>query len=119
MVHQYVGISIIIIIIINSNYGISESNNNALTLTSAFPKLLFVCKSGGVLDMRRICDGRIDCYDGSDEIYDLCYRTLCPMGTFRCQYGACVDKSKKCNGIRDCADGTDEEQCGRRMNSCA
>lgn len=79
----------------------------------------FVCRSGGLLDTRRICDGHTDCYDGSDEIQELCYRLLCPLNHFRCKYGACVHKSLKCNGIRDCADGSDEELCGRKFNSCS
>lgn len=79
----------------------------------------FVCHSGGILDIRRICDGHTDCYDGSDEIQELCYRLLCPLNHFRCKYGACVHKSLKCNGIRDCADGSDEELCGRKFNSCS
>lgn len=81
--------------------------------------LFFVCKTGGVLNFDRVCDGRLDCNDGSDEIKELCYRTVCPVGQFRCHYGACVSKSMKCNGVRDCADGSDEMQCGRKLNSCA
>ncbi|KAJ6631710.1 Modular serine protease [Pseudolycoriella hygida] len=78
----------------------------------------FLCKSGGLLNVDRVCDGHLDCYDGSDEIKELCYRTICPEGHYRCHYGACIPKSKKCNGIRDCSDGSDEIQCGRKVHSC-
>lgn len=81
--------------------------------------LLFICKSGGILNIERVCDGRLDCYDGSDEVKELCYRTVCPVGQFRCHYGACISREMKCNGIRNCADGSDEAQCGRKLNSCA
>ena len=81
--------------------------------------LMFICKSGALLDLSRICDGRVDCYDGSDEHSNLCCHTLCNIGMMRCHNGACISKSNQCNGIRDCADGSDEEQCGRTLHSCS
>lgn len=79
----------------------------------------FVCRSGAVLDGQRICDGRRDCHDGSDESRRLCARTMCPPDSFRCHYGACVRRQRHCDGVRDCADDSDEEACGRRRGSCA
>lgn len=79
----------------------------------------FICKSGNLLNgIEKVCNGQADCYDGSDEVAELCARTLCPPEYFRCHYGACVPRSKKCNGIRDCVDSSDETNCGRKRNSC-
>lgn len=83
------------------------------------PEVRFICNSGHLLNgMEKVCNGRADCYDGSDEVAELCARTLCPPEYFRCHYGACVHRSKKCNGVRDCVDSSDETNCGRKKNSC-
>lgn len=87
---------------------------------AAESNLTFICNSGHILnDLHYICDGRVDCYDGSDELTELCTRTICPVDYFKCHYGACVNRWKKCNGVRDCVDGSDEQNCGRKLNSCA
>lgn len=103
----------IIINLVLANYSIK-------LISALFTNLTFVCKSGHSLNsFELVCDGRTDCYDGSDESNELCSRTVCPINKFKCHYGACVDRTRKCNGIRDCVDGSDEEHCGRRPNSCA
>lgn len=92
-----------------------------LTTTSILSqsRMSFICKSGDLLNgIEKLCDGRADCYDASDEVVDLCSHTFCPAHHFKCNYGACVHRSKKCNGIQDCVDASDEANCGRKRNSC-
>lgn len=87
--------------------------------SQADSNVAFVCKSGHILNQfHNVCDGRIDCYDGSDESPDLCLRTICPIDHFKCHYGACVPRWKKCDGRKDCEDASDERNCGRKNNSC-
>lgn len=88
-------------------------------LTSGSSDVTFVCKSGHILSgFHYVCDGRIDCYDGSDESAELCSRSICPIEHFKCHYGACVHRHKKCDGRIDCVDASDERNCGRKLNSC-
>lgn len=92
----------------------------AITRIWSQSQVNFICNSGDLLNgMDQVCDGKNDCYDGSDELVDLCQHTFCPLNYFKCNYGACIQRSKKCDGIRNCVDGSDEANCGRKQNSCA
>merc|ERR1719427_942434 len=82
---------------------------------------LFSCKDrwNTCVDVNKICDGEIDCYNGHDE--DNCASSLdilptnssCSNDEFVC-IGAnrtCQSKSSICDGIVDCPNGEDEEKC--------
>ncbi|KAI0209308.1 hypothetical protein LSAT2_006030, partial [Lamellibrachia satsuma] len=63
------------------------------------------CNNSQCLPPSYLCDGRRDCYDGSDE--QNCERHV------RCENGLYVSDDHKCDGWVDCVDSqTDELNCG-------
>ncbi|CAB0029484.1 unnamed protein product [Trichogramma brassicae] len=81
----------------------------------------FLCLSGECIDRNRICDGRGDCLDASDEAESICGAPLtvkCQANQFQCATGGqCIHLGYKCDGTRHCNDGSDESAatCGGVM----
>lgn len=64
----------------------------------------FKCGSGEVIPQDWTCDSTIDCFDASDEAFELCF--------YKCEFsGEVFPKNYRCDGAVDCADGTDEKGC--------
>ncbi|XP_037953555.1 modular serine protease-like [Teleopsis dalmanni] len=72
--------------------------------------LSWKCDNEQCIDISKLCNGAMDCVDGSDETAENCIhlRDNCPGYAYRCTYGACVKGHSQCNGIIDCVDGSDE-----------
>lgn len=60
------------------------------------------CADGEDLYAFQVCDGRLDCSDGGDEVD-------CPI--FRCDDGEEVLASARCNAVAECEDVSDEHGC--------
>ncbi|RLV91910.1 hypothetical protein DV515_00013973 [Chloebia gouldiae] len=94
----------------------------------------FVCKNRQqCLFHSMVCDGIIQCRDGSDEdagyagccechTGHLCqgraqdpeFHRTCDQFSFQCQNGVCISLVWKCDGMDDCGDYSDEANCGEQ-----
>uniref|UniRef100_A0A914XFN3 Uncharacterized protein n=1 Tax=Plectus sambesii TaxID=2011161 RepID=A0A914XFN3_9BILA len=100
-----------------------------LTLGKSVPRCRFDqhrCDFGDQCIMKAwMCDGMVDCDDGSDEFPSIChqkplpnygssnqyrpYPLKCPENWFFCENAsACVHPMDVCNGVNDCSDRSDE-----------
>ena len=98
-----------------------------------------VCNGGTCIDEKYVCDGVINCPDGSDEEASQCgkrflrcthnekqkmwYRVLIfylhlefvkclAPKYFKCGDGKCIHANiSLCDGVQDCSDSSDEENC--------
>ncbi|XP_066268020.1 low-density lipoprotein receptor-related protein 6-like isoform X1 [Branchiostoma lanceolatum] len=76
----------------------------------------YTCDNGDCVDAKNVCDGNVDCMDGSDERHR-CHSTMeCTDDQFTCDNGHCVDAEKVCNGEADCTDQSDERQCHESLS---
>ncbi|CAH1777885.1 unnamed protein product [Owenia fusiformis] len=67
------------------------------------------CGDGICVHISSICDGVVDCKDGTDE--QNC--STCRDDQFKCRHYQCVSNTTRCDGHEDCNDGSDEQNCVR------
>ena len=58
-----------------------------------------------------ICDGILDCPDGSDEHDSRCLARSCAGNAVKCINGKCIPKYFLCDGVDNCGDNSDEMKC--------
>uniref|UniRef100_A0A914HGL0 Uncharacterized protein n=1 Tax=Globodera rostochiensis TaxID=31243 RepID=A0A914HGL0_GLORO len=64
-----------------------------------------------------ICDGKQDCFDGSDELNCDCENALqCQDFGRGLPTGRCYSEDQKCDGYTDCVGGEDERDCAKCKN---
>ncbi|KAL5017255.1 hypothetical protein ScPMuIL_006844 [Solemya velum] len=68
----------------------------------------FECLDGECTFAYWVCDGDIDCTDGSDENH--CPDIPCKADEFQCLDGECISESWVCDTRDDCTGGEDEDQ---------
>ncbi|GIY04042.1 hypothetical protein CDAR_31292 [Caerostris darwini] len=65
------------------------------------------CENGLCIESKKRCNGRVDCYDMSDE-----QDCECGDGMFRCGNSTpCLPERMRCDGHIDCWDASDEVNC--------
>ena len=71
----------------------------------------YSCGNGACISQSDVCDGYIDCINGSDEAFCSTQPEGCSATEVTCADGSCISASHVCDGKSDCASGSDEAMC--------
>eukprot|EP01083_Nonionella_stella_P266060 900507_1 len=114
---------------IQPNYGYKYTDSVYYWLV-ADNGAMFKCDNGQCIEWKYMCDGVIDCLDGSDEypnfyrLHEWPFFKQCPYDRLiECasdeilckKSGHCIPKTRVCDGVNDCPNGEDERLCDYRL----
>ena len=69
----------------------------------------FTCDDGACIAVAGVCDGMVQCGDGSDEApFNPDCALGCGVDQYECDDGGCIDILLQCDASPDCFDGSDE-----------
>jgi hypothetical protein len=86
--------------------------DSAACLEDCFFIASFQCDDGSETSLGYVCDGDLDCNDGSDEVGCPGPFACEPSGLFDSPFPDAIPASWVCDGDLDCTDGSDEVGCG-------
>ncbi|KAF4524378.1 hypothetical protein B566_EDAN007554 [Ephemera danica] len=121
-----------------ASYKRCDGNNNCFDESDEWncPKsgqcksMQYRCNDGTCISAQTVCDKKIDCSDGSDELFCLRLQNLvnctgeftCDNAIdhdeFQCENGRCVPKEARCDGLLHCVDASDEWECTDYTTIC-
>ena len=102
---------------------------SSVTEPTSCPNNGLRCADGVCIPASFVCDGEVDCPDGSEEVGcpsktpatvpESVTRkmTSCPNSGFLCGTGVCIHDLFVCDGDEDCPDGSDEQNCSATTES--
>ncbi|XP_059822369.1 low-density lipoprotein receptor-related protein 2a isoform X1 [Hypanus sabinus] len=78
----------------------------------------FQCNDGNCTSSYSLCNGFLNCPDGSDEDAALCESHQCQSYQWQCADRSCIPKSWQCDEMDDCPDGSDEDPATCDSRTC-
>ena len=82
---------------------------------------MFKCLNAYCIPWNYVCNGKWDCPEGDDEIYDICEGKSVCFYMYKCKSTSnmCVHKVNLCDGNNDCPHDDDESLCDLQVLKCS